>query len=223
MHHSGKSSNLTMNRMKKKITHKSDKFLSRVIFFDGKLNDKLSCCKKKTKKKTKAQTPPTGYVITSVSIYSDKSIPKHLFLGCYEAISETQRRAGRDEKKKKRGWWETGGCCSSSERSNQRKHGHAHCGHSAGTQCGTLRRQLSGALPRTSHPAVLSLSVSLPPNSTMRENLLPPSLPPPLPQPQTSPAAASPLLRFRTHSVTQPNMFIMTRQRRGHLIKEGGK
>lgn len=33
----------------------------------------------------------------------------------------------------------------------------------------------SGALPRTSNPAALSLSVSLPPNSTMRENLLPPS------------------------------------------------
>lgn len=39
----------------------------------------------------------------------------------------------------------------------------------------------SGALPRTSNPAVLSLSVALPPNSTMSENLPPPSPTPPAP------------------------------------------
>lgn len=58
----------------------------------------------------------------------------------------------------------------------------------------------SGALPRTSNPA--ALSVALPPNSTMSENL-PPS---PTPKPRLL-HLPSPL---RTHSVTQLNMFIMT-------------
>lgn len=59
--------------------------------------------------------------------------------GCYEVISEIQRRGGElewEEKDKSKGVVETRKQWSSVERSEWRQCGHAHCGHSAGTKCG---------------------------------------------------------------------------------------
>lgn len=178
--------NIWHKQINKKITHKSNKFLSRVIyFFYEKLNENLRCCKK-----TKAQTPPTGYVITSVSIYSDKSILKHLFLGCYEAISEIQRRVGRDEKKKRGGGnrrvlvliWEV----------KAKKVWPCPLWALSWNAMWTLRRQLLEPCqgPLTPRPF---LFLCLCPQTQQCGRTC--CLHPPLPQPQTSPAA-SPFLRF---------------------------
>lgn len=146
------------------------------------------------------------------------------FLGCYEAISEIQRRVGRDEKKKRGGGnrrvlvliWEV----------KAKEVWPCPLWALSWNAMWTLRRQLLEPCqgPLTLRPF---LFLCLCPQTQQCGRTC--CLPPPLPQPQTSPPA-SPFLRFAlilslslTCSLWHTHTHTHTRawQHRGHLLKEG--
>lgn len=121
----------------------------------------IGCTVIKKKQKNKApHRPPTGCLITNLSQRFDKSIPKHLRFGCYEDISKIQRKGKGglkvEERNKSKGWWKQ---ASSGPQLRGQSEGSVALP-TVGTQ---LERNVDaetptiGALPRTSHPAALSL------------------------------------------------------------------